>query len=105
MAKNSGQSVALKVTSREVIGNKVVATSTEDDVMQVLAFAQKRRCVKATASNAESSRSHLLFTIHFEVTTKDGMKRAGKLHVCDLAGSERLSKSGAHVAGVSQIKC
>ena len=42
----------------------------------------------------------MLFTIHFEMTTKEGMKRVGKLHVCDLAGSERLSKSGAHVAGV-----
>jgi hypothetical protein len=67
--------------------------------------AQKHRCVKATDSNAESPRSHMLFTIHFCVETKDGVNRSGKLHICDLAGSERLNKSGANsVIEVSFIR-
>ena len=64
--------------------------------MEVLDLAQSRRCVKATQSNAESSRSHMVFTLHFSVTMKNGIKRAGRLNICDLAGSERLSKSGAN---------
>ena len=64
--------------------------------MDIVAEAQTRRCVKATKSNAESSRSHMVFTLHFSVTMKNGMKRAGRLNICDLAGSERLSKSGAN---------
>jgi kinesin family member C1 len=96
---------SLKVNSQQVVGNKVISTATQEDVMRVLTLAQKRRCTKATSSNAESSRSHMLFTIHFEVTNgKTGMKRAGKLHVCDLAGSERLSKSGAHYVGGSLLE-
>lgn len=91
---------SLKVTSKEVVGNVVVQTSTKEDVMELVALAQDRRCVKATASNTESSRSHLLFTINFNMTMKDGSTRSGKLNICDLAGSERLSKSGTHHVGV-----
>jgi kinesin family protein C1 len=89
----------LAVTSQEVVGNIVVPTSTKEDVLHVLSLAQSRRCVKKTLSNSESSRSHMIFTVHFDVTTKDGMQRTGKLNICDLAGSERLSKSGAHLVG------
>jgi kinesin family protein C1 len=105
LAPNSGPSgceINLKVTSTEVVGNIVVPTGAKDEVMHVLDKAQKRRCVKATNSNAESSRSHMLFTIHFIVESKDGVSRAGKLHICDLAGSERLNKSGTNsIIGVS----
>ena len=75
---------------------EMMPATSEKDVMNVLALAQSRRCVKATESNAESSRSHMVFTLHFSCTTKGGIKREGKLNICDLAGSERLSKSGAN---------
>ena len=99
LASTSARDV--KVTSEEVVGNIVVSTPTQDQVLRVLSLAQSRRCVKSTASNQESSRSHMVFTIHFDVNTKDGIQRHGKLNICDLAGSERLSKSGAHNVGVS----
>ena len=57
-----------------------------------------RRSVAATQMNAESSRSHSIFTIIIEVSqTVDGKDafRAGKLNLVDLAGSERQSKTGA----------
>jgi hypothetical protein len=98
---DKGRELSLKVTSKEVVGNVLVPTASKEDVMKVLALAQSRRCVKATASNKESSRSHMIFTIHFQTTLGDGTKRNGKLNVCDLAGSERLKKSGAHQVGVS----
>jgi hypothetical protein len=97
--------VALKVTSNEVIGNERLPVASEGQVAQILSMAQKRRCVKATLSNAESSRSHMIFTVHFHVTNNEGMQRLGKLNICDLAGSERLSKSGANTfVGVSTVQ-
>lgn len=92
----------LKVTSNEVVGNLVIKTDTVEEVMKVMKLAQSRRCVKATGTNSESSRSHMIFTVHFNVSTKDGVERNGKLNICDLAGSERLNKSGTNAVGVSQ---
>jgi kinesin family member C1 len=92
----------LKVTSNEVVGNTLVETNSVDEVMQILKLAQSRRCVKATNSNIVSSRSHMIFTIHFKVIMQDGITiRNGKVNICDLAGSERLNKSGANTVGVS----
>lgn len=90
----------IKVTSNEVVGNILVETKTAEDVLQILKLAQSRRCVKATNSNAVSSRSHLIFTIHFNALMDDTKTRKGKINICDLAGSERLSKSGANYVGV-----
>merc|ERR1711962_851545 len=49
--------------------------------------------------NADSSRSHSIFTIYIETceTGPDGEDhiKAGKLHLVDLAGSERQAKTGA----------
>jgi kinesin family member 17 len=57
------------------------------------------RTVGATLMNAESSRSHSIFTIVIETmeTRDDGTQaiRKGKLNLVDLAGSERQSKTGA----------
>uniref|UniRef100_A0A7S2Y2L7 Kinesin-like protein n=1 Tax=Entomoneis paludosa TaxID=265537 RepID=A0A7S2Y2L7_9STRA len=80
-------------------GNKVAVTSTEEECMHLLELAQSRRCVKATSSNAKSSRSHLVFTIHYVISEDNSVKMEGKLNICDLAGSERLSRSEAHYVG------
>lgn len=92
----SGREISLKVNSNEVVGNIIVPANSFQEVMDVLALAQSRRYVKATNSNAESSRSHMIFTLHFKVNMKGGISREGKLNIVDLAGSERLSKSGAN---------
>lgn len=88
----------LKIISNESVGNIVASVESEEDVLTILELAQSRRCVKATNSNAESSRSHLIFTMHFDVLRRSNKLpiRSGKLHICDLAGSERLGKSGSH---------
>lgn len=59
---------------------------------------KKHRKVAHTDMNAESSRSHSIFTIIVEnQETVDGKThtRLGKLNLVDLAGSERQSKTGA----------
>ena len=91
-----GQLIKLKLNSNEAVGNVKVNARDEREVEGILQLAQERRCVKATKSNAESSRSHLLFTIHFDALSSDGNGRSGCLHIVDLAGSERLDKSGSH---------
>ncbi|XP_052800999.1 kinesin-like protein KIF17 isoform X2 [Mya arenaria] len=59
----------------------------------------RNRSTGATLMNAESSRSHSIFTINLEMMTPDeeGEEhiRAGKLNLVDLAGSERQAKTGA----------
>jgi hypothetical protein len=57
--------------------------------------------------NAESSRSHSIFTIIIEMTTKDSssgkeLLRVGKLNLVDLAGSERQKKTGAKDATLKE---
>ena len=61
----------------------------------------------ATLMNAESSRSHSIFTIIIEMTTKDSssgkeLLRVGKLNLVDLAGSERQKKTGAKDATLKE---
>ena len=66
----------------------------------------KNRVVGATHMNAQSSRSHSIFTITIESSMPgpDGKPKikAGKLHLVDLAGSERQSKTGATGARLAE---
>lgn len=62
----------------------------------------RRRTVAATNMNATSSRSHSIFTIELKIVTTstvDGVsnksERNSKINLCDLAGSERASRTGA----------
>ena len=93
---DSGQryrEVCLKLNSNDVVGNAIRQIENESDFLNILSLAQRRRCVRATKSNEESSRSHLLFTVNIDVSSEKYPARHGKLHICDLAGSERLNKS------------
>lgn len=59
----------------------------------------KNRSTGATLMNADSSRSHSIFTINVEMCERDESGeehyRLGKLNLVDLAGSERINKTGA----------
>ena len=56
--------------------------------------ASKHRSVCSTSMNAQSSRSHSVFTLHLEgVNEKRGISLKGALNLVDLAGSERVKKS------------
>lgn len=99
-----GDQVSLKIVSNKVVGSTQLNVTNLDEIKSTIANAQKRRTVKSTASNATSSRSHLLFTIEFCVTSNDESKQVGKLRVCDLAGSERLSKSAVQGATLKETQ-
>ena len=69
------------------------------EIEHVFNVGSKNRQVGSTLMNAESSRSHSIFTLVVESSAigADGEPhlKMGKLHLVDLAGSERSSKTGA----------
>ena len=56
----------------------------------------EHRAVGCHDINARSSRSHCLLVINVAATdAASGVRTVGKLTLCDLAGSERITKTGA----------
>eukprot|EP00796_Vickermania_ingenoplastis_P011627 gene11627-8015_t len=90
-----------------------------DDTMNLFRSGMKRKEMTSTAMNATSSRSHTIFTFNIHKTSKTGVVQTtssptttggsaadveleapkvaleGRLVLCDLAGSERVSKTHA----------
>ena len=68
------------------------------DCEKVMDHGWKNRSTGSTLMNAESSRSHSIFSIHLERCEADENGedhiRAAKLNLVDLAGSERQGKTG-----------
>ena len=57
--------------------------------------AARARSVASTKMNAQSSRSHSVFMLHLSgYNEESGASVQGALNLCDLAGSERLDRSG-----------
>lgn len=75
------------------------AIRTANDMEKLMNIGYKNRAVRATQMNAQSSRSHSIFTIYIESEETgpngDSVIKAGKLNLVDLAGSERQSKTHA----------
>eukprot|EP00698_Gefionella_okellyi_P000666 TRINITY_DN10592_c0_g1_i1.p1 TRINITY_DN10592_c0_g1~~TRINITY_DN10592_c0_g1_i1.p1 ORF type:complete len:674 (-),score=144.77 TRINITY_DN10592_c0_g1_i1:136-2157(-) len=73
---------------------------TVADIMQVIARCKERRHVAETLMNAQSSRSHCVFSVQLNVTESDEQDpmiryvRVSKLNLVDLAGSECVGRSG-----------
>merc|ERR1712127_810698 len=60
-----------------------------------MAAAARSRSVATTKMNAQSSRSHSVFMLHLCGRNEEsGTVVEGSLNLCDLAGSERLDRSG-----------
>ena len=85
-----------------VDGLTQIAIDTNDSVSgmeqleTLMSFAARSRSVASTKMNAHSSRSHSVFMLHLHGYNEDsGVSVHGALNLCDLAGSERLDRSGA----------
>ena len=75
--------------------SSVIVKSVEE-ISQLLRIGLANRTTGSTAMNADSSRSHSLFSITVESSTgEDHHVKVGKLNLVDLAGSERQSKTKA----------
>jgi len=71
----------------------------EEDVFDILRTGEQMRMVACTKSNELSSRSHVIFMLSCTQRLPDGSEKVGKLSLADLAGSERVAKSGALAVG------
>jgi kinesin family protein C2/C3 len=64
------------------------------ELADLLERGHRNRTTRATAMNAQSSRSHVIFTVRIsQVNLETGEQLRAKIMVCDLAGSERLKKA------------
>ncbi|XP_027906456.1 kinesin-like protein KIN-14C [Vigna unguiculata] len=67
-----------------------------DEISSLLRQAAQSRSVGRTQMNEESSRSHFVFTLRISGKNENTEQQVhGVLNLIDLAGSERLSRSGA----------
>ena len=80
------------VTDLSIVPLEPTDKQAVEDVMNK---AAKYRTVKSTNMNDVSSRSHSVFTLHLTaVHAESNQELKGMLNLCDLAGSERLKRSG-----------
>ena len=70
-----------------------ISINSFDEANKLFKLAAKFRHTSSTEHNDRSSRSHCIFSFQLKLTGKDGRIIRSTLHITDLAGSERISKS------------
>ncbi|XP_056138323.1 kinesin-like protein KIFC3 [Lampris incognitus] len=98
LSKTSGTTLEIRVQGKSVSvpGLTQIQVQTEEDILNVMETGEKNRKIASTKMNIESSRSHLVLTLVVEGTDSvSGVTSRGTLTLCDLAGSERISKTEA----------
>eukprot|EP00750_Incisomonas_marina_P020783 INCI4086.5.p1 GENE.INCI4086.5~~INCI4086.5.p1 ORF type:complete len:1393 (+),score=313.52 INCI4086.5:228-4406(+) len=94
----NSQKLSVKIGRR---GNHIPGLTTREvtcpeDVTAIFQEGSHNRSIGATNMNDRSSRSHCMLSVVVESRSKlTGEVLVGRLHNIDLAGSERLTKSGA----------
>ncbi len=63
-----------------------------NEASKLFRLSGKLRKIKETSNNDRSSRSHCIYTFHLKTIEGEKITRS-KLHIIDLAGSERISKN------------
>jgi len=62
-------------------------------MVELLSIGTSQRCVKSTAMNTRSSRSHTVFIVNLEAERVDGSRLSSRMNIVDLAGTERSDKA------------
>jgi hypothetical protein len=67
-----------------------VVIKSWDELRETFQVANRRKAIAPTQFNPMSTRGHCIMTLEVETPNPDipGMKRKGRLYVCDLAGTE-----------------
>lgn len=62
------------------------------ECLKIMKMGERNRVIRQTQMSMKSSRSHAIFTLTLESRKKssEGKLLTSKIHLCDLAGSERL---------------
>ncbi len=96
---------------REAVGKGVyveglteVPVMSEADVLECISCGNAARMVGSTLMNAQSSRSHALLTLNLQQKLPDGSTKVSKLNMADLAGSEKVSKTGSSGETLDEAK-
>lgn len=81
----------------KIVGLTEKEVTNATDTLQCLSAGSHERATGATAMNAQSSRSHAIFTIMiYQIKDNDpNSATTSKFHLVDLAGSERSKKTQA----------
>lgn len=88
--------MATKGSGENVVDATLVTVSSADEVAKIMRQGASNRTVAGTLLNDASSRSHLVLTVMVEGRVlSSGDRTNGCLHLIDLAGSERILRSGA----------
>ncbi|KAJ8411274.1 hypothetical protein AAFF_G00172800 [Aldrovandia affinis] len=98
LSKNPTGHLEIRTQGKSVTvpGLTHIGVKTEADILSVMELGEKNRKIASTKMNIESSRSHLILTLRVEgMDTVSGVTSHGTLTLCDLAGSERISKTEA----------
>lgn len=76
-----------------------------DSVLRVIELGKANRAAAPTLMNAESSRSHSIFSLSvIQKNTSNGRVKKARLFLVDLAGSEKVSKTGASGLRLEEAK-
>ncbi|KAJ4431508.1 hypothetical protein ANN_20106 [Periplaneta americana] len=82
-----------------VHGLEEVTVHNKNEVYSIMEKGSVKRQTATTLMNAQSSRSHTIFsiTVHIKENSLEGeeLLKTGKLNLVDLAGSENIGRSGA----------
>ncbi|KTW26413.1 hypothetical protein T552_02894 [Pneumocystis carinii B80] len=88
-----------------VKGLKEVYVSSLDEVYQIIKKGNQVRVAAATNVNPESSRSHAIFCITvMQKNLETENTKSGQLFLIDLAGSEKVAKTGASGQTLEEAK-
>lgn len=99
--RGTGSSSRLGLVATRGSGNNLpdatqLQVYSAEEVAEVMVRGSKNRATAETKMNERSSRSHQVLTVIVEGTNiVNRAKTRGCLHLIDLAGSERVSRSGA----------
>eukprot|EP00817_Percolomonadidae_sp_ATCC50343_P006879 CAMPEP_0117421392 /NCGR_PEP_ID=MMETSP0758-20121206/2501_1 /TAXON_ID=63605 /ORGANISM="Percolomonas cosmopolitus, Strain AE-1 (ATCC 50343)" /LENGTH=607 /DNA_ID=CAMNT_0005203505 /DNA_START=330 /DNA_END=2149 /DNA_ORIENTATION=+ len=79
----------------------------EEQAMSLMFEGETNRAITEHKMNKQSSRSHCVFTIHFEIRSRvesQGKTILSKLNLVDLAGSERVGKTHSSGQTLTEAK-
>jgi kinesin family member C1 len=81
----------------EIVIDTANSATGMQQLQELMNIAARSRSVASTKMNSVSSRSHSVFMLNLRGYNEDsGVEVHGALNLCDLAGSERLDRSGAN---------
>ncbi|TKS73052.1 Kinesin-like protein KIFC3 [Collichthys lucidus] len=98
LIKSPSAALDIRVQGKSVSvpGLTQIQVQTEADILNVMEIGEKNRKIASTKMNTQSSRSHLVVALEVEGSDEvSGLTSRSTLTLCDLAGSERISKTEA----------